>query len=347
MTPDPHSASSSAAGGLAPAGQDSAVERRVGQELAALITSEPRPTGSARRRVRINPLGPGSAHGVEELSCISDDFGALVTKADAALPRHEVFVGEDYLKIHFRLCGDSEIAFPGKAPVAMRGPVCGIMLHPKDLVKHERTLGGRESWVTLYCRPGLITDTFELSARVLPQQFRKFLDGQTPEIYQSAVPLSTDMAYAVNSLLRTPMAGPIKDIFVQSKLLDLMCQSLNALADQPDRAGTAGLSARDAAKLDDARDILDGRYCDPPTLHQLGRAVGLNQNKLAAGFRERFGVTVYNYCVAKRMAHALDLLRRGDLSISDIAYELGYDYPGNFSAAFKRHFGSPPRVVRH
>ena len=37
------------------------------------------------------------------------------------------------------------------------------------------------------------------------------------------------------------------------------------------------------------------------------------------------------------------MLVSGEHGVAQVAYAVGYDYPANFTAAFKRHFGELPR----
>ena len=78
----------------------------------------------------------------------------------------------------------------------------------------------------------------------------------------------------------------------------------------------------------------------------LARRVGINQNKLNRGFRQLLGVTVGDYVTCCRVRRAEQLLRDGSLSVSEIAYSVGYEFPANFATAFKRNRGYSPRMVR-
>jgi len=72
--------------------------------------------------------------------------------------------------------------------------------------------------------------------------------------------------------------------------------------------------------------------------------VGINQTKLKAGFEQALGMTIYHHIVKLRMEHASTLLLSNEHSISSVAYLVGYDYPANFTIAFKKHFGVLPRA---
>jgi AraC-like DNA-binding protein len=72
--------------------------------------------------------------------------------------------------------------------------------------------------------------------------------------------------------------------------------------------------------------------------------VGLNQTKLKASFRETLGFTIYDYILERRMERAAEMLLTGEYAVAQVAYAVGYEYPANFTAAFKRYFGQLPRT---
>ncbi|MEI9850540.1 MAG: AraC family transcriptional regulator [Sphingomonas sp.] len=93
------------------------------------------------------------------------------------------------------------------------------------------------------------------------------------------------------------------------------------------------------------RDIIDGRFDDPPTLAEIGRMVGLNRKKLALGFRDHFGTSVLQYCLSHRMRIARALLDEGE-PLASVAHRTGYSDQASFSRAFRRHHGSAPGSFR-
>jgi AraC-like DNA-binding protein len=106
-----------------------------------------------------------------------------------------------------------------------------------------------------------------------------------------------------------------------------------------------GIRARDVNLIYEARDYLTQHYRDPPKILELARMVGLNQTKLKAGFLEITQFTIYGYITKCRMERGADLLLNGNYSIAEVAYEVGYDYPGNFTSAFKKFYGKLPRSM--
>jgi AraC-like DNA-binding protein len=88
------------------------------------------------------------------------------------------------------------------------------------------------------------------------------------------------------------------------------------------------------------------RSCFTVTLAKLCAKARMNRNKVHFGFKQQFGLSIHGNQTELRMQAALTLLQTMDLSIGDIAERIGYGEPTNFTAAFKKHFGSLPRDAR-
>ncbi len=91
-----------------------------------------------------------------------------------------------------------------------------------------------------------------------------------------------------------------------------------------------------------AREILLNQLNEPPTIPELAMKIGINQCYLKKGFKELFGSTVYDFVQEQRMLKARLLLTTTDLSIAQVAAEIGFTSSGNFSTAFKRITGVFP-----
>lgn len=107
-------------------------------------------------------------------------------------------------------------------------------------------------------------------------------------------------------------------------------------------------AARDAspAWLQQARDMLDDRWCDDIGVTDVAMSVGVHPVHLARRFRERFGVAPADYLRSTRIARAADLLRRSTLPIGEIGLRCGLGDASQFSKTFLRVRGVPPRAFR-
>ncbi len=84
----------------------------------------------------------------------------------------------------------------------------------------------------------------------------------------------------------------------------------------------------------------------PPTAEQLARSAGMSRENLRRAFAERFGLTPREYLEECRMSRAATLLRDTDCLIKEVAAQVGFSDPNNFSTVFKRFHGLCPEAFR-
>ena len=102
----------------------------------------------------------------------------------------------------------------------------------------------------------------------------------------------------------------------------------------------------DVDRIKEAYHILLTRLENPPSLVDLSLTVGLNRNKLNRGFKVLYGGTAFTLLRQARLSKARLLLGNSDLSLSEIAFTVGYNSQANFTTAFRRFFGTPPNTFR-
>lgn len=83
-----------------------------------------------------------------------------------------------------------------------------------------------------------------------------------------------------------------------------------------------------------------------PLMSDLERLTGTNNKQLNTAFKKCAGVTVYEYLREERMKEAKSLIEKTNLSVQDIAFQVGFKESANFSTAFKQRFGFSPREFR-
>jgi YesN/AraC family two-component response regulator len=84
----------------------------------------------------------------------------------------------------------------------------------------------------------------------------------------------------------------------------------------------------------------------PLTTGHLARAVGMSRETLRRAFADRFGLTPREYLEECRMSRAASLLRDSDCMIKEVAAQVGFADPNNFSTVFKRFHGLCPEAFR-
>jgi len=103
------------------------------------------------------------------------------------------------------------------------------------------------------------------------------------------------------------------------------------------------LSQKTWEALENARGILSSDPMRPITIKKLGKMVSLNEQTLKTGFRSLYNITINNYISELRMKEAARLILHTDLSISQIALELGYKSISHFITVFKKYYGITPK----
>lgn len=103
---------------------------------------------------------------------------------------------------------------------------------------------------------------------------------------------------------------------------------------------------RDLALLRRVRDRIDRDYAQPLNVPSLAREVHMSAGHLSRQFKEAYGESPYSYLMTRRIERAMTLLRRGDLSVTDICYEVGFSSLGTFSTRFSELVGMSPSAYR-
>jgi AraC-like DNA-binding protein len=102
----------------------------------------------------------------------------------------------------------------------------------------------------------------------------------------------------------------------------------------------------DLVLLRRVRDRIDREYAQPLNVEALGRKVGMSAGHLSRQFRLAYGEPPYSYLMTRRIERAMALLRRGDLSVTEVCFEVGCSSLGTFSTRFTELVGMSPSEYR-
>ena len=103
---------------------------------------------------------------------------------------------------------------------------------------------------------------------------------------------------------------------------------------------------RDLALLRRVRDRIDREYAQPLDVEALARGVNMSAGHLSRQFRLAYGESPYSYLMTRRIERAMALLSRGDLSVTEVCFEVGCSSLGTFSTRFTELVGVPPSTYR-
>jgi len=100
------------------------------------------------------------------------------------------------------------------------------------------------------------------------------------------------------------------------------------------------------AHLRRARDLIDRQYAEPLDVPALARTALMSPSHFTRQFRATYGETPYTYLMTRRIERAKSLLRRGDLTVTEVCVAVGCTSLGSFSARFTELVGQSPSAYR-
>lgn len=102
----------------------------------------------------------------------------------------------------------------------------------------------------------------------------------------------------------------------------------------------------DLARLRRVRDRIDRDHAQPLDVEALARGVHMSAGHLSREFKAAYGEPPYGYLMTRRIERAMTLLRRGDLSVTEVCFAVGCSSLGTFSTRFTRLVGVAPSTYR-
>lgn len=94
------------------------------------------------------------------------------------------------------------------------------------------------------------------------------------------------------------------------------------------------------------RDRIDREFDRSLNVEDLAAGVHMSAGHLSRQFRAAYGESPYSYLMTRRIERAMALIRRGDLSITDICFSVGFSSLGTFSTRFSELVGLSPSRYR-
>ena len=179
----------------------------------------------------------------------------------------------------------------------------------------------------------------------LPQAFTDAITDKGSEqtfFYQGNA--DYQLTKSIRGLFDADLTGLEDFVFAESALFEALGHFIRNYKENqnPERFRVA-LSKYDLDSLTHAKTILVGNLNNAPTIPELAKLVGINQQKLKKGFKSVFGKTINQFLIQKRMEAAKILLTQDGSSIREVASQVGYSNQSHFSSKFREHFGMLPK----
>lgn len=105
-------------------------------------------------------------------------------------------------------------------------------------------------------------------------------------------------------------------------------------------------AAAGAVYLKRAVSYIDAHLTEELRIPQIARYAGINKSYLHSLFSQQIGCTITDYINRRRLEQAAFLLINSTLSVTDIAFQTGYNSRQHFGSTFEKYYGTSPRAYR-
>lgn len=102
----------------------------------------------------------------------------------------------------------------------------------------------------------------------------------------------------------------------------------------------------DLRRLRRIKDRIDRDYAEPLDVEALARGEHMSAGHLSRQFKAAYGESPYSYLMTRRVERAMTLLRRGDLSVTEVCFAVGASSLGTFTTRFTELVGMSPGAYR-
>ncbi|MCQ8106325.1 AraC family transcriptional regulator [Methylomonas sp. SURF-2] len=185
-----------------------------------------------------------------------------------------------------------------------------------------------QAWLEHYFGEGAFADCFKAdSVRVVSQRAS-----------------AAGSLLAARAMLQNSLPAQAQALFSLGQAMAIVATELGDLLNAGTSASTR-MPAADKRLAEKARDILATEFKNPPSIMELSKRVGTNPFKLKQVFHRHLDTTPYGLLLSIRMEQAYRLLATQHYPVGLAAEAVGYQHASNFSAAFNRHFGFPPKQL--
>ncbi|MCB0632354.1 MAG: AraC family transcriptional regulator [Saprospiraceae bacterium] len=171
-----------------------------------------------------------------------------------------------------------------------------------------------------------------------------FRDVDAEQTFLHEINYSVPTSECIRHIAGNGYESLIRSSFAEAKTLELLALQLKQFDDDldPDTRYVA-LKRYDLDRILKAKEILVSDLQNAPTIQDLAKLSGINQQKLKRGFKQVFGSTINQYLRDVRMETAKCLIMDGKSTIQDIAERVGYSNQSHFARRFRDKYGMLPK----
>jgi AraC-like DNA-binding protein len=245
------------------------------------------------------------------------------------------------VEVCLNLEGEGQVAF-NKNEAAFAPLTAGFYRRGEQELRATRAANQRHQFLTV-----------EMSFEFLRRHLGEFVTSLHPLVREvvagqsekSAVAMPTRLTSRQQQLLASLRDAPVlalaQSVWYQAKALEVAAEFF-FIAPGEQELFCQRQQRISGERVEKVVAVLREKISSPPTLEELGRAVGCSPFHLSRTFSAATGLTIPQYVRQLRMEHAAELLKSGKFNVTEAALEVGYASLSHFSQAFHEAFGCCP-----
>lgn len=255
---------------------------------------------------------------------------------------------QPFLSITFQIIGDSsyEPSKEGSVPFSINSGEYNFYYMPK--IEGKMTIKkGRRQYFTLLFVEDYLKNLFKNKFYDVSTSFGEALKAKTPFLmFKPSKTIPFKLHEIVSDITNCYYEKDIKEVYIHSKITEIFSYLFSEIKEHNLISKKTNLRKYDIKLIKKAEKIIHENLNSPLTVDELAKLTGSNKFKLKKDFKLIHKESVFSYASRLRMEKAKKLIMENTMSISEIAYAVGYKNPQHFTVAFKKKFNYLPSNLK-
>jgi len=254
----------------------------------------------------------------------------------------------DRVRLNFSLDLDMTINFGEKSPLNLTEVAWRLINHQASTLVHENIPANTPLvWVTISFSKRYLTNLIPTLNQSEEKTLAELLDKSPQKFIFKEFSLDHNLNLMVTNLLSINLSESFYLSYAKAKTDELVCTALDQILQPPSKYPLAiKFGQRDEAAIKLAHKIILNNLAQVPSTREICTMIGMNRNKFYYGFKHLFKKSLNRYIKDERLTRAHSLITTTELSIIEIATEVGFAHQSSLSSAFKSEFGISPMQLR-
>ncbi|MEM6346176.1 MAG: helix-turn-helix transcriptional regulator [Bacteroidota bacterium] len=244
------------------------------------------------------------------------------------------------IQYYFAVGGEASLSFfGGRYKRTLAANYSLLIYQPNQKMAFDLELEESTQLVCLFIHVQRLHRLFTHDLGALP-----FLESEqiNQKFYEERL-ISNNLGMVLSQLLNGAHIPSNEMLYFQAKSLEILSFYFHQSEEDEGERCPFLLDENKVSKIRMAKQIIQDRMLDPPTLKGLAKEIGLNEYQLKVGFKNIYGKSVYQHLGEYKMQVARRLLDQQNLRVNEVSDQIGYSNPSHFIVAFKRQFGVTPK----